>query len=64
MALTIQPFVNKHYQQRFRVVIHLGNTFLDANGHGYFTKQSAYRGMVFFFQQQKQKKLNTKNLKK
>ena len=64
MALTIQPFVNKHCQQRFRIVTHLGNTFLDANGHDYFTKQSAYRGLVFFCIHKKQNKSNNQKLKK
>lgn len=51
--LTIVPMEGT---DRFQVLGSKGNTFLNARGYGYKSKQSAYRGLVFFIHQCNSKK--------
>lgn len=62
--LTIVPFINTKGEERFQILSSKGNTFLNANGHGYLSKASAYRGLVFFCIHKKQNKSNNQKLKK
>lgn len=43
--LTIVPIEGT---DRFQVLGSKGNTFLNARGHGYKSKDSAYRGLLVF----------------
>lgn len=61
--LSIVPFINTKGEERFQVLGSQGNTFLTANGHGYLSKQSAYRGIVYFCIQKKKYKNSNQNLK-
>lgn len=56
--LNIVPFVNKKGENRFKVVGSKGNTFLDAFGYGFYTKNSAYSGILLFAKYHCNKKRN------
>jgi hypothetical protein len=47
-GLKIAPFINRNGQDRFKVVLPNGNTFLDVRGYGYYTRYSAFRGLCAF----------------
>lgn len=60
MSLKIVPFLNVNNEERFQVIAHTGTVFLCANGYGFKSKDSAYRGILAFAIQQKKKKTKHK----